>query len=84
MRAQHQGPSQWQKSSVCVDNVGALRGVPSTSCARGNSCRFSHILSLKEIDRVVTERDFRGILKNDPTKLQPFLTAMGSVKFKGE
>ena len=81
--SQHQGPAQGQRVNVCLANVGGLMGIPNSSCSRGNSCKFTHILSLQEIDRTGTEKDVRGILKNSPN-LQPFLVAMGLVKFKGE
>jgi hypothetical protein len=79
---QGQVASQGQRSSVCLDNVGHMMGMNIT-CAQGMSCRFQHVNSLQDLDRINIERDIRGIIKNQ-VRMQSFLTAMGTVKFKGE
>ena len=82
--AQNQASSQNQRSkSICLDNIGELMGMPNVACGRGNTCMFTHVLSLQELERVNVDRDIRGILRNSP-KLQPFLNAIVNVKFKGE
>lgn len=69
---------------VCLDNLGALMGVPGVSCARGlPSCKFDHNAVLVDLDRKSVVNDINFIMR-DRNKAQSFLTTMATLKFKGE
>ena len=54
------------------------------SCARGlSSCKFNHNVTLVDLDRKSIVNDINFIMK-DRNKAQSFLTAMATLKFKGE